>query len=109
MNNAKMTDIMRKRNAELTQENIRLSEQVKMIQEKLDQIAICDEHSEIKMKVRELENIKEKWSLLIDELEEQKIKYNNLIHDLQIVKDIIVQRKRNIPWHKKLVNMFRKV
>jgi len=57
--------------------------------------------------INDLEKIKQDWTLALDDLNDKRTKYSNLIADLQIVKNIMANRGFKIPWYKKMINKFK--
>ena len=101
MNIKSKEDIVRKRNQDLAAENEELKQQLVKIQERLDEILLSNDSSEIRKRIDQLEIIKKEWKSAVDDLNMQKEKYQNLIDDLQIVKDIMMKKGFKVPWFQK--------
>lgn len=99
MNRSKKIDVIRKRNAELTDQlddlrfKLEFNSQLNM-----------DGYKHAKDLIDDLEKIKQDWTHALACLNNEKEKYSNLIADLQIIKNIMKNRGFVIPWYKKLMN-----
>ena len=78
MNRKKQTDILRKRTAELAAQNDKLNTQLNELRSKLDA------QPESKKLIEELEGIKTDWLRALQDLNDKRERYANLIADLQI-------------------------
>lgn len=99
MNRLKQADMIRKRNAELT-------EQINNLRFQLDfntQLNM-EGYKHAKDLINDLEKIKQDWISALNSLNNQRDRYSNLISDLQTMKNIMVSRGFKIPWHQKLIN-----
>ena len=102
MDRSKQVEAIRKRNAELTKqlENARFE---------------LEFNSQLNMKgyqhakdlISELEQIKQEWTLALDDLNDKREKYSLLIADLQEIKKIMINRGFKIPWYKKIISKLR--
>ena len=61
MNIKSKEDIVRKRNQDLAAENEELKQQLVKIQERLDEILLSNDSSEIRKRIDQLEIIKKEW------------------------------------------------
>lgn len=103
MNRQKQIDLIRKKNAEL-------SKQLDDLRFKLEsntQLNI-DGYNKAKDLIVELEEIKQSWLESIEDLNNQREKYSILINDLQKIKNIMVNRGFKIPWYRKIINAFKR-
>lgn len=99
MNKSKQTDMIRKRNVEL-------SKQLKDMEFKLEfnsQLNM-EGYKNAKDLIVELEKIKQEWMASLDDLNNKKKSCADLIADLQEIKKIMVSMGFKIPWYKKLIN-----
>lgn len=103
MNNVKQVDMIRKRNAELTKQLDNLKFQLEF-------------NSQLNMKgyqsakdlISDLEQIKHDWMLALDDLNDKRMKYSELISDLQKIKNIMVDNGFKIPWYRKVMNKLKR-
>ena len=99
MDRSKQIEAIRKRNAELTK-------QLEDARFKLEF------NSQLNMKgyqraedlIDELEKIKQDWTSALDDLNDKREKYSLLIADLQEIKKIMTNMGFKIPWYKKIIN-----
>lgn len=99
MDRSKQMETIRKRNAELT-------ERLKDAEFKLEfnsQLNM-EGYQRAKDLICELEKIKEDWTMALNDLNDKREKYSNLISDLQEIKKIMVNMGFKIPWYKKIIN-----
>lgn len=102
MNKAKQMDRIRKRNAEL-------SKQLDEMRFKLEfnsQLNM-NGYQHAKDLIDDLEKIKQDWMFAVNDLNNKREEYADLITDLQKMKDIMVSMGFKIPWHKKIINKFK--
>lgn len=99
MDRSKQIETIRKRNVELTQRlkdaefKLEFNSQLNMEGYQRAKDLIC-----------ELEKIKEDWTMALNDLNDKREKYSNLISDLQEMKKIMISMGFKIPWYKKLFN-----
>lgn len=102
MNKLKEVDMIRKRNVELTKQlddmkfNLEFNSQLNM-----------EGYKRAKDLIDDLERIKQGWSSALNDLNNKKTEYSNLIADLQEIKKIMVNMGFKIPWYKKIKNKFK--
>lgn len=101
MNKLKQIDIIRKRNAELTEElenmrfKLEFDSQLNTESYKYAKDLICD-----------LEKIKSEWLEIIEDLNEKSVEYSYLISELKAVRDVVRSMGFKIPMHKKILLYF---
>lgn len=99
MNRLKQVDVIRKRNAELTKQ----LDDLKFQLEFKSQLNMKG-YQKAKELIDDLEKIKQDWTVALDDLNNKRIKYSNLIADLQTIKHIMANRGFKIPWYNKIIN-----
>ena len=99
MGKEKQMDIVRKRNAELTKQ----LEDMKFKLEFNSQLNM-NGYKQAKDLIGDLEKIKQDWLSAIEDLNNKREKYSNLIVDLQKIKNIMIHRGFKIPWYRKIIN-----
>ena len=97
MNHVKRAEAVRKQNIELLQKVDDLQKQIADMTE-IDR----QEKERLQSIFCELEIIKTKWCLAIEELENKKVEYQNLIYAMGEIKDIMFDMNVRIPWHQKM-------
>ena len=102
MNGLKQVDVIRKRNIELTKQ----LEDMKFKLEFNSQLNM-DGYRCAKDLIDDLEKIKKDWILSLNDLNNKREKFDCLIADLQIIKNIMTDMGFKIPWYKKLINKLR--
>ena len=102
MNNVKQADVIRKRNAELTKQ----LEDLKFQLEFNSQLNMKG-YQNAKDLINDLEQIKRDWISALDDLNDKRMKYSELISDLQKIKNIMASNGFKIPWYKKIINRFK--
>lgn len=103
MRNVKQVDMIRKRNADLTKQLEDLKFQLEF-------------NSQLNMKgykcakdlINDLEKIKHDWLLALEDLNNKRIEYSELISDLQKIKNIMISHDFKIPWYKRAINKLKK-
>lgn len=103
MNKSKQIDMIRKRNVELTEQ----LEDMRFQLEFNSQLNTKG-YQQAKDLIYDLEKIKHEWLSALDDLNNKREKYSELIADLQNIKNIMTSRGFKIPWHKKIINKFKK-
>lgn len=102
MNRLKEVDMIRKRNAELTKQlddakfNLEVNSQLNM-----------EGYKRAKDLIDDLEKIKQDWTFALNDLNDKRTKYSNLIADLQEIKNIMINMGFKISWYKKIKNKFK--
>ena len=97
-------DAIRKRNAELTKK----IDDMKFELEFNSQLNM-NSHQRAKSLIDDLEKIKQEWELVLDDLNDKREKYYNLITDLQVIKNVMVDKGFRIPWHRKITNKLKRL
>lgn len=103
MNRQKQIDMIRRKNAEL-------SKQLDDLRFKLEYDSQLNSNAVERAKnlIDDLEKIKQDWLSTLNDLNNKREKYSELITDLQKIKNIMVNRGFKIPWYKKVINRFKK-
>lgn len=101
MNKSKQADIIRKRNAELSQQLDELRFKLEF-----DSQLNKEGYQRAKDLINDLEHIKQEWIFALDDLNDKREKYSDLISDLQNIKHIMVDMGFKIPLYKKIINKF---
>ena len=102
MDKSKQIDTIRKRNIELTKQ----LDDIKFQLEFNSQLNMNGYKSANNL-INELEKIKQDWLIVLEDLNDKRIKYSCLINDLQDMKKIMVDMGFKIPWYKKIINKFK--
>lgn len=103
MNRTKQMDIVRKKNAELSKQ----LDDIKFQLEFNSQLNM-NGYNKAKDLIVELESIKQDWLKSLNDLNNQKEKYSDLVNDLHEIKKIMISRKFKIPWYRKLINKLKR-
>jgi len=92
MNRNKRTELLRKKNIELTSQLAELHQKL-------------DTQSDAKQLIAKLQELEQEWINAIQELNKRRDAYDNLIADMQAIKKIMIETgyKIHIPWYKKLI------
>lgn len=104
MNNVKQVDMIRKRNAELTKQLDDLKFQLEFNSQ-----LNMNGYKSAKDLINDLEKIKHDWILALDDLNDKRMKYSELISDLQKIKNIMIDNGFKITWNKKIANKLKKI
>ena len=99
MNRLKQADMIRKRNAELSKQ----LDDMKFKLEYNSQLNM-EGYKHAKDLIVELEQLKQEWKSSIDDLNDKREKYAELIAELRTIKNIMKNMGFKIPWYKKLIN-----
>jgi chromosome segregation ATPase len=102
MDKSKQVEAIRKRNSELTKQ----LEDIRFELEFNSQLNTKG-YQRAKDLIEELEQIKQDWTLALEDLNDKREKYSILIADLQKIKKIMTNMGFKIPWHKKIINKLR--
>lgn len=97
MNRKKRTDVIRKR-------NIELSAQLNELRQKLN------EQPEAQELISKLQKIERDWLNAIQELDKRRRRYDELIADMQAIKKAMINIGFNvrIPWYKRLMRKIKR-
>ena len=80
MNSTKTIDLLRKRNAQMQEELDKLKE----INNKNSN---SSDNKQLSHLIKELEDIKKEWLVILDELSQEREQYKNLVEDLRCIRE----------------------
>lgn len=103
MNKQKQIDLIRKKNAELSQ-------QLDDMRFKLEFDSQLNRNGYQRAKdlIDDLEKIKQDWGFAVNDLNDKREIYSDLISELQKIKNIMASMGFKIPWYRRIMNKFKK-